>query len=194
MIFKANNKRTKKKWKDLPKVNRNIQMAWQTLLWYHCCQTDLILDIPLIFKNGRRRKWSTKNANLKNTRSRFSTPWQILKWSFLLKLLTNLNCKLFLWQVLSSPLTAINQMFLTNNKRVTSWFFGTVALTTQPISYLFKFNNRNTKNTSGGCEMCLELTVGAPEWRQWLCSGVIIVNFQQILDIHLVFPSVTLSE
>ena len=119
MIFKANNKRTKKKWKDLPKVNRNIQMAWQTLLWYHCCQTDLILDIPLIFKNGRRRKWSTKNANLKNTRSRFSTPWQILKWSFLLKLLTNLNCKLFLWQVLSSPLTAINQMFLTNNKRVT---------------------------------------------------------------------------
>ena len=48
-------------------------------------------------------------------------------------------------------------------KSYISQFFGTVALTTQPRFYLFKFSNRNTKNTSGGCEMCLELTVGAPE-------------------------------
>ena len=40
-------------------------------------------------------------------------------------------------QVLSSPLTTINQMFLTNNKRAISRFFGTVALTTQPEFYLF---------------------------------------------------------
>ena len=74
MIFKANNKSTKKKWKDLPKVNRNVQATWQTLLWYHCRQTDLTLDIPLTFKNVRRRKWSTRNANLKYTRDRYSTP------------------------------------------------------------------------------------------------------------------------
>ena len=35
-------------------------------------------------------------------------------------------------QVLSSPLTTINQMFFTNNKRAISRFFGTVSLTTQP--------------------------------------------------------------
>ena len=33
-------------------------------------------------------------------------------------------------QVLSSPLATINQVFLTTNKRATSWFFGTVSLTT----------------------------------------------------------------
>ena len=53
-------------------------------------------------------------------------------------LLTTLNCKLFsqkstildVSQVLSSSLSTINQMFLTNNKRAISRFFGMVALTT----------------------------------------------------------------
>ena len=35
-------------------------------------------------------------------------------------------------QVLSSPLTTINQMFFTNNKRAISRLFGTVTLSTQP--------------------------------------------------------------
>ena len=42
--------------------------------------------------------------------------------------------------------------------------------------------------------MCLEVREKIPEWRQWLCSDVFIVNFQQTLHIRLVFPSVTLIE
>ena len=41
IIFKVNNKSTEKKYKGLPKVNQNIQMIWQALLWYPCCQTDI---------------------------------------------------------------------------------------------------------------------------------------------------------
>ena len=58
IIFKANNKSTKKKCKDLPKVNQNIRTTWQTL-WYPCCQTDICVcrvDVLLLFKNARRRK------------------------------------------------------------------------------------------------------------------------------------------
>ena len=39
-------------------------------------------------------------------------------------------------QVLSLPLTTLNQMFLTNNKRAISRFYGTVALTTQNFTCL----------------------------------------------------------
>ena len=39
-------------------------------------------------------------------------------------------------QVLSSPLTALNQTFFTSNKRTTSRFFGTVSFTTQSGFYL----------------------------------------------------------
>ena len=35
-IFKVNNKSTKKYYKDLHKVNRNLKTTWQTLLWYPC--------------------------------------------------------------------------------------------------------------------------------------------------------------
>ena len=58
-MFKVNNKSTKKKWKDPPKVNQNIQTTWRALLWYPCCQTDICVcrvDVPLIFENDRRRK------------------------------------------------------------------------------------------------------------------------------------------
>ena len=54
-------------------------------------------------------------------------------------------------QVLSFPLTAINQMFLTNNKTAISRSSGTVTLTTQPGFYQFQVNNRNTKNTESRC-------------------------------------------
>ena len=53
-----------------------------------------------------------------------------------------------------------------NNKRAISWFFGTVTLTTQPEFYLFKVNNRSTKNTRARYEMCLKLTITTPERRQ----------------------------
>ena len=62
-------------------------------------------------------------------------------------------------------------------------FFGTVAVTTQTGFYLFKVNNRSTKNTGVRCKMYLKLIV-----------TVFIINFQQISHIHLVFPSMTLSK
>ena len=65
------------------------------------------------------------------------------KMELFAKLLTTLNFKLFsrksiildVSEVLSSSLSTINQMFLTENKRVISRFFGTVALTTWPRFY-----------------------------------------------------------
>ena len=41
-------------------------------------------------------------------------------------------------------------------------------------STLFKVNNRNTR---ARCKTCLKLTIKAPEWHQWLCSGVPTINF-----------------
>ena len=58
------------------------------------------------------------------------------------------------------------QTFLTINKRGISWFFGTVTVTTQPGFYLFEVNNKSDKNTRARCEMCLKLTVRAPERHQ----------------------------
>ena len=49
---------------------------------------------------------------------------------------------------------------------------------------LFKVNNRNTTAT---CEICRKLTIKTPERRQWRCSGVFIVNFDQTSYIVLVF-------
>ena len=80
-----------------------------------------------------------------------------------------------------------------NNKRAISWFFGTVAFTTQPGFYLFKVNNRYTKKARARCKMCLKLTVRTPKRRQGHFSGVFMVNFHQISHIPLVFPLVTLS-
>ena len=90
--------------------------------------------------------------------------YQIWKWSFLSKLLTTVNCKLFLQkrvildvsQVLSSPLTT--SMLFANNKTYITvfWNGGSYYL---PRFYEFKVNNRNTKNTRASCEMCLELSV-----------------------------------
>ena len=68
-------------------------------------------------------------------------------------------------QVLSLPLTTINQTFFTNSKRAISRFFGTMTLTAKPGFYLFKVNNRNTKNNRTKCEMRLNLTVRTPERR-----------------------------
>ena len=79
-------------------------------------------------------------------------------------------------QVLNSPMTTLNQTFLTNNKRALSRFFGTVALTSQPRFYLYRFNQRKTRNTGARSEMCLKLTVKVSERRQRHCSGVFIVN------------------
>ena len=38
------------------------------------------------------------------------------------------------------------------------------------------------------CEICSELTTEIPKRRYWRRSGVLIVNFEQILQIAVLFP------
>ena len=52
--------------------------------------------------------------------------------------------------------------------------------------YLFKVKNRDTRTM---CEISSNLTIKTPQQRH---SGVFIVNFEHILHIVSVFPSVTL--
>ena len=83
-----------------------------------CCGIPVVkptfmcrVDVSLIFKNVRRRKKVyNKSKSEEIPKDHFSA---ILEVS----------------QVLSSSLTTLNQMFLTNNKRALSRFCGTVALT-----------------------------------------------------------------
>ena len=133
------------------------------------------VDVQLIFKNIRRNKRSLLNVNLEKYPKRI----QHFVINFKMELFVNfvidfklqtIFAKRFILdvsQVLSSSLTTINQTFRTNNKRAISRFFGKLTLTIKPGFYLFKVNNRDTKNTRARCEMCLKLTVKTPEWRQW---------------------------
>ena len=56
--------------------------------------------------------------------------------------------------------------------------------------YLLKVNIRNTRTS---CEICSKLTIKTPERRQWPCSGVLIVDFEHISHLLLVFLLLTLS-
>ena len=47
---------------------------------------------------------------------------------------------------------------------------------------------KSIQNTRTEGEICSKLTIKTPEWRQWYCTDVIIVNFNHILHINLVFP------
>ena len=49
---------------------------------------------------------------------------------------------------------------------------------------MFKVNTRNTRKM---CEICSKLTIKTQERRQWLRSGVSIVNFVNISHLFLVF-------
>ena len=53
-----------------------------------------------------------------------------------------------------------------------------------------KVNNRNTKTR---CEICSKLTIKIAEGRQWRCSGILIVNFEHISHLVLVFLLFTLN-
>ena len=68
-------------------------------------------------------------------------------------------------QVLSSPLTTINQTFFSNSKTAISRFFVMMTLTAKAGFDLFKFSNINKKNTRTKCKMYLKLTVRSPERR-----------------------------
>ena len=56
---------------------------------------------------------------------------------------------------------------------------------------LFKVSKGNTKSIS---EICAKLTIKTPEWCQWRCCTVFIVNFEHISHIVLVFPLVTMKK
>ena len=43
------------------------------------------------------------------------------------------------------------------------------------------------KNSRKWCEICAKVTTKTPERRQWHCSGVLIVNFEHISNLFLVF-------
>ena len=51
----------------------------------------------------------------------------------------------------------------------------------------------NNGNTRTGCEICLKLTIKAPEQRHWCRFGVFIVNFEHISHLVLVFLILTLN-
>ena len=44
------------------------------------------------------------------------------------------------------------------------------------------------------CEICLKITIKTIERHHWRCSGLFIVNFEQISHIILVFPLLTLDK
>ena len=56
--------------------------------------------------------------------------------------------------------------------------------------YLFKVNNRNTR---ARWEMCSTLTIKTLKLRQWCRSGFLIVNFEHISHLVLVFLLLTLK-
>ena len=58
------------------------------------------------------------------------------------------------------------------------------------IIQLFKFNNKNTRKRR---EICSKLTIMTPEWLQWRCSGVFIINLEHIPYLFLVLLLLTLS-
>ena len=42
-------------------------------------------------------------------------------------------------------------------------------------------------------EICLNVTIKTPEWRQWRRSGVFVVTFKHISDLFVVFLLLTLN-
>ena len=56
---------------------------------------------------------------------------------------------------------------------------------------LFKNNSGNTRTMR---EICSELTIKTPESRLWHRSNAFIVNFEQVSNIVLIFPLLTLNK
>ena len=55
---------------------------------------------------------------------------------------------------------------------------------------MLKVNNRNTRTR---CEICSKFAIKTPERCYWHRPGVVIVNFELILHLVLVFLLLTLS-
>ena len=73
-----------------------------------------------------------------------------------------------------------------------SWDYTTAFLKNRISAgnYMFKVNNKNSRTR---CKICSKLTIKTPEQRHWFCSGVFIVNFEQIPHLVLLFLLLTLS-
>ena len=56
--------------------------------------------------------------------------------------------------------------------------------------YLLKVENKNTRTR---CEICSKLTIKTPERHHLRCSGALIVNFEHISHLVLVFLSLNLN-
>ena len=59
------------------------------------------------------------------------------------------------------------------------------------IIHLFKFNDRNTEKR---CKICSQLTIKAPERRQWRLPCLYCFKFEQISHLFLVFLLLTLKK
>ena len=85
-------------------------------------------------------------------------------------------------------------MFKVNNKdtRRTSLPAGLIATDNYPANiYLFKVNGINNRKW---CETRLKLTKKTVERRHWRHSSVLIVNFEHISNLFLMFPLSTLNK
>ena len=63
-------------------------------------------------------------------------------------------------------------------------------MNTQVGNFMFKFINRNTRTR---CEICSKLTMKTQKRREWRGSGILIVYFEHISHLILVFLLLTLS-
>ena len=96
-------------------------------------------------------------------------------------------------RILSSPLAAINQTFLTSNKTAISLFSGMVALTTQSGFCLFKVIKGNSENTRVRREMCLKSATEDTRMTSVILFCCFYCEFEHISHIVLVFLLLILS-
>ena len=95
----------------------------------------------------------------------------------------------FLWQVFVGNSTFLRKWFNEEKLKLAT----ILPQRKHPAGiFLFKVNNGDTRTVR---EICSKLMIKTPERRQWRpCSGVFIVNFEQVSHIVLVFPLLTLSK
>ena len=74
-----------------------------------------------------------------------------------------LKCKLFLYKDPFVPSDYNKSNAFYEQQKAISQSLKTAIITIQPGSYLFKVNNRNTKNIRTRCERFLKLTVSTSE-------------------------------
>ena len=119
-------------------------------------------------------KRSIINANLKKYPRQTQHPVIDLNMELLVKTLNDLTVNYFYKKIhfrcvtgseFASDYNKSNVFYEHQNKGYFAVFWNSETYY-QPGFYLFKVNNRNTKSTRAGCEMCLKLTVRTPERRQ----------------------------